>query len=164
RPTDPRAVELFLRARAEQRRFWAPHQTAAMGLLEQAADYAPTSPQILGALAHASVLSWVLNGQSAGIDKAREYLARGLPTGHGDAYLASAQFHFNIGDFERGGHDLGIALVRAPMSAQAHELAGSVLVEVDSPVAARQHFETAIGLDPGRTLVIETLLARLDAL
>jgi serine/threonine-protein kinase len=164
RPTDPRAVELYLRARAEQRRFWAPHQQAASDLLEQAADIAPNSPQILGALAHATVAAWVLKGQHEGLDRARTNLARGLATGHGDAYLASAQLHFNLGEFERGGRDLGIALVRAPMSAQAHELAGNILVEVDSPVAARAHFETAMGLDPGRALVIHNLLARLDAL
>ena len=164
RPTDPRAVELFLRARAEQRRFWASHQQAAADMLEKAAEYAPSSAQILGALAHASVLAWVMRGLPELAERARKNLERGLAAGHGDAYLASAQYHFNKGEFERGGHDLGVALVRAPMSAPAHELAGNILVEIDSPTNARQHYETAMGLDPGRSHVISTYLARLDAL
>jgi serine/threonine-protein kinase len=164
RPTDPRAVELYLRARAEQRRFWSPHQSAAADLLEKAAEYAPTSGPILGAYAHATVLAWVLRGLPDMAERARDALQRGLATGHGEAYLASAQYHFNQGEFERGGRDLGIALLRAPMSAPAHELAGNILSEIEGQVAARHHFEIAVGLDPGRTHVISSYLTRLDAL
>ena len=49
------------------------------------------------------------------------------------------------------------------MSAYAHELAGRIAVEVESLEAARHHFEIAIGLDPGRTLIITADLARLEA-
>jgi len=79
-------------------------------------------------------------------------------------FLASAQYHINQGDFERGGHDLGVALVRGPMSPMAHELAANILAEVDNPGAARHHYQMASGLDPGRTEIIASLLARLDAL
>src|SRR5207302_4391390 len=88
------------------------YQQAAADMLEKAAEYAPTSAPILGALAHASVLAWVMRGQPELAARARTALARGLATGHGEAYLASAQYHFNQGDFERGGRDLGTALVR----------------------------------------------------
>src|SRR4029079_6154561 len=60
RPTDPRAVELYLRARAELRRFWPSHAETAADLLAQAVDIAPTSPPILGAYAHAAVQAWVM--------------------------------------------------------------------------------------------------------
>jgi hypothetical protein len=50
------------------------------------------------------------------------------------------------------------------MSAFAHELAGRISVEVESLEAARHHFDTAIGLDPGRALIITSDLARLEAL
>ncbi|MGE5186416.1 MAG: protein kinase domain-containing protein, partial [Acidobacteriota bacterium] len=164
RPTDPRAVDLYLRARAEQRRYWATHAQAAADLLEQAAAIAPTSPQILGALAHATVQAWVFTGKPEVAARARVHVERALATGHGEAYIASAQYHFNQGQFERGGRDLGIALARAPMSATAHELAANILVEIDSTGAARHHYETAIGLDPGRADVIASGLARLEAL
>src|SRR5207344_236396 len=93
-----------------------------------------------------------------------EAVDRGLALGHGEAFLASAQLHFNLGDFEKGAAELGRALVRAPMSAQSHELAGKILVEIEGAAQARQHFETARGLDPGRSRIIDNDLARLDAL
>ena len=164
RPTDPRAVDLYLRARAEQRRFWGSHAQAAAELLEQAAAYAPTSPAILGALAHARVQAWVLSGAPELAARATAVVERALATGHGEAYLASAQYHFNRAEFERGGRDLGTALVRAPMSAPTHELAAHILVEVESTQVARHHYETALGLDPGRANVIASSLARLEAL
>ena len=80
-----------------------------------------------------------------------------------EAFLASAQLHFNQADPERGAAELARALVRAPMSAPTHELAGRILVEIEGPDPARKHYETARGLDPGRWQVIERELARLDA-
>jgi serine/threonine-protein kinase len=164
RPTDPRAVDLYLRARAELRRFWGSHAQAAAELLEQAIEYAPASPPIAGALAYASVQAWVLRGQPELLARAKVALERGLATGHGEAYLASAIYRFNTGELERGAADLGTALVRAPMSGQCHEIAGRILVEIGVPAEARHHFETACGLDPGRAAIIAMDLARLDAL
>ena len=164
KPTDPRAVDLYLRARAELRRFWGTHVQTAARLLEQAVDYAPTSAPILAAHAYACVQSWVMRAEPELLPRAREALDRALATGHGEAFLASAQYHINRGDPERGATDLAKALVRAPMSAQTHELAGKILIEIEGASAARQHFETARGLDPGRAQIIESDLARLDAL
>ncbi|MDB4955454.1 MAG: serine/threonine protein kinase [Myxococcales bacterium] len=164
KPLDSRAVDLYLRARAELRRFWGSHAQAAADMLEKAAEYAPSSPPILGALAYATVQAWVMRSNPDLAKRAELAIERGLATGHGEAYLASAQYHFNRGDFERGGRDLGTALLRAPMLAQAHELAGKILVEIEGAAQARTHFETAVGLDPGRGQIISSELARLDAL
>ena len=82
----------------------------------------------------------------------------------GEAFLASASYRININDHIGGAADLGTALVRAPMSAQAHEQAGKILVAINAAIEARHHFETAIGLDPGRAQVISADLGRLDAL
>jgi serine/threonine-protein kinase len=164
RPMDARAVDLYLRARAELRRFWGSHVRDAAQLLEQAAEYAPGSPQILSALALAKVQTWVMTQQPEREPAARQALERALATGHGEAHLASASYWNNRGDVLRGARDLGLALVRAPMAAYAHELAARLLVEVSSPVEARQHFETAMGLDSSRATIISTDLARIDAL
>jgi serine/threonine-protein kinase len=164
RPTDPRAVDLYLRARAELRRFWGSHAQTAADLLAQAVEIAPTSPPILGANAYAAVQAWVMRGEPDLLPRAQQAVERGLASGHGEAFLASAQLSFNQGDLERGGSDLARALVRAPMSAQTHELAGKILIEIAGPETARKHYETARGLDPGRGQVIEADLARLDAL
>ncbi|MFT3692627.1 MAG: protein kinase [Kofleriaceae bacterium] len=163
KPTDPRAVELFLRARAEMRHFWGGHMITATDMLEQAVDFAPTSPAILGAYAFAAVQAWVMRGPEHH-DRAQRALDRALPYGHGDAYLAAASFWFNKGDQERGAQNLGAALVRSPMSAHAHELAGRIAVEIESLDSARHYFETAIGLDPGREQIIAGDIARIDAL
>jgi serine/threonine-protein kinase len=164
RPTDPRAVDLYLRARAEMRRFWGPHMLAATDLLEKAVEHAPTSTPILGAFAYASVQSWVMRGTAELRARAEANLARGLASGAGEAFLASAQFAFNRDDYQRGAHDLATALVRAPMLGQAHELAGRILVEVDTPATARHHFDTACALEPNRAQLIAVDLARIDAL
>jgi serine/threonine protein kinase len=164
RPTDPRAVEHFLRGRAEMRHFWASHMRSAADQLERAVEYAPTSPPILGAYALAAVQAWVMSSMPDSAQRARKALDRALPFGHGEAYVAAASYWSNQGDPERGAQNLGIGLVRAPMSGFAHELAGRISVEVESLVAARHHFETAVGLDPGRAMVINSDLARLEAL
>jgi eukaryotic-like serine/threonine-protein kinase len=70
----------------------------------------------------------------------------------------------NQGDLEGAAAALGLALVRAPMSAPAHETAGKILIEIDAVSDGRRHFETALGLDPGRVNVISAELARIDAL
>lgn len=164
RPTDPRAVDLYLRARAEMRRFWGSHMLAAADMLAQAVEIAPNSAPILGAYAYATVQAWVLRGLPDMVDRARMAMDRGLASGHGEAHLASGLFKWNHGDIEGAARELATSIVRAPMSAQAHESAARMLVEVDPGGSARHHFETALGLDPGRALVIATDLARLDAL
>ncbi len=164
KPTDPRAVDLYLRARAELRRFWGTHAQTAASLLDQAVEYAPTSAPILAANAYAHVQTWVMRAEPELLPKAEAALERGLATGHGEAFLASGQYQLNRGNPVRGAQDAARALVRAPMSAQAHELAGKILVEVEGTGIARQHYETARGLDPGRSSIIDNELTRLDAL
>ena len=163
-PMDQRAVDLYLRARAELRRFWGQYAQTATELLEQAVAYAPGSPQILSALAFAAVQVWIRRGKPEGFLRAQETVDRALATGYGESYLASSILKLNRGLHQESGTELGIALSRSPMSAQTHETAARILVEVDSVVEGRHHYETALGLDPGRTQMIAGDLARLDAL
>ncbi|HEY4239590.1 MAG TPA: serine/threonine-protein kinase [Kofleriaceae bacterium] len=164
KPTDPRAVDLYLRARAELRRFWASHVRAATELLEEAAKFAPTSPQIISALAYAQAQAWLMEGDPPLLPIAQRAVARALPTGHGEAFLASAILEINQGHLEAGASALGTAVVRAPMSAQAHEQAGRLLLELDAVDLGKQHLATALGFDPGRAHVINADLARMEAL
>ncbi len=93
-----------------------------------------------------------------------ETTERALATGFGEAYLASSTLKLNQGLHEESATELGLALSRSPMSATAHESSARLLVEVDSVVEARHHYETALGLDGGRHQIIGGELARLDAL
>jgi serine/threonine-protein kinase len=164
RLTDPRAVDLYLRARAELRRFWGVHAQNAADLLEQAADLAPSSPPILGALAFASVQAWIMRGEPELLERAYRAVERGLEGGHGEAFLAAGTLRLNQGDLEAAAAAFATALVRAPMSAQAHETAGRILIEIGAVADGRHHLEIALALDPGRAALIGAELGRLDAL
>jgi serine/threonine-protein kinase len=164
RPTDPRSVELYLRARAELRRFWGNHAQSAADLLDQAIALSPSSAPIAGARALATVQAWVLQSEPQLYDRAVRALEQGLATGHPEAFLAAAAFKMNTGDPISAVTDLGTAIMRAPMLAQAHEMAGRIVVEIGAAADARAHFETAIALDPSRAPAVSMDLARLDAL
>ncbi len=164
RPTDPRAVELYLRARDELRRFWGAHAQQAAELLEQAAAYAPDYPPILTALAVASAQAWIKTGTPELLAPARRNVERALATGHAEAHLGSAMLRLNQADPEGAATDLGIALAGSPMSPIAHEIAGFILLEVSAAADSRHHLDTAVRLDPGRAPVIAMSLARLDAI
>ncbi|MBA3818601.1 MAG: hypothetical protein H0X17_06885, partial [Deltaproteobacteria bacterium] len=155
---------LYLRARNELRRFWGEHAVTAATLLEQAVAYAPTYPPLLCALALAATQAWAKTTDPALLPRARATVERALATGHGEALLASAILRMNFADPEGGAADLGAALIRAPMSAPAHEIAGRMLLELGAGDEARQRFATAIGLDADRTQLISLDVARLDAL
>lgn len=164
RPTDPRSVDLYLRARAELRRFWGSHAQSAADMLDHAHDLSPSSAPIAGARALASVQAWVLQGDPKLFERARLATGQGLATGHAEAFLASASFKLNTGDPYNAARDLATALVRAPMLAQAHEMAGKVLVEIGAVSEARHHFDTAVALDPSRAAIVSMEVARIDAL
>src|SRR5262249_28001069 len=108
--------------------------------------------------------TWVMRGEPEYHGRAVAALERALATGHGEAFLASAQYHFNCDELERGATDLARALTRTPMSGQTHELAGKILLEIEGTAAARKPYETARGLDPTRWQVIDADVARVDAL
>jgi len=163
-PTDPRAVELYLRARAQLRRFWGDHAEAAVELLEQALAFAPESPEILGTYAYASVQAWVKNGDAPRLQRARKAVERGLAANVADAQLAAGLLRLNEGDIEGGASALAAALARSPMSAVAHETVGRLMIEVDLVDAGVHHLVTATALDSARTQTIEIDLARTSAL
>ena len=161
---DQEAVDYYLRARAELRRFWGEHAEAATELLEKAAAIAPTSGPILSALAFASVQTWIRIGKPADRTRAEHAVQRALATGYGEAHLAASNLKFNRGDLIGGATDLGTALARVPMSAQAHETVARLLVEIDAVGEGLRHFDMSVGLDAGRSQLIQPDLARIDAL
>ncbi len=161
---DQEAVDYYLRARSELRRFWGEHASKATELLEKAALIAPTSGPILSALAFASVQRWTRGQDNEDLPRAISATQRAVASGYGEAYLASSNLKFNRGDLLGGAHDLGVALARVPMSAQAHETVARLLVEVDAVAEALRHFDMAVGLDAGRAQMMQPDLARVDAL
>jgi len=163
-PTDPRAIELFVRARAELRRFWGQHALAATELLEQAIEIAPRSGPIAGLLACSSVMAWSKLNRPELEVRARQHIDRALALDHVEGYVAASQLHWNTGEIEQCARELRIALERAPMVAAVHETAGRFLLEIDPAGSARRHLETALELDPGRISIIRSELVRCEIL
>ena len=161
---DQEAVDYYLRARGELRRFWGEHAEKAVELLERAASIAPSSGPILSALAFASVQAWTRNGNPSMLPRAEAAVLRGLASGHGEAHLAASNLKFNRGDLLGGASKLGHALARVPMSAPAHETVARLLIEVDAVGEGIRHFDMAIGLDAGRAQMAQADLARIDGL
>ena len=164
RPTDPRAVELYLRARHELRRFWGDHAVVAADLLAEAHAIAPSSVPILAAYAYGCAQAYAKTSRGALLPRAREVVARALATGHGEAYVAAAILAWSLGENEQMAGHVATALVRAPMSATAHELAGRLLVEVGPIDEAVRHLELAVGFEPQRAPLVALELARIAAL
>jgi len=160
RPMDPRAVDLFLRARAEIRLFMGEHVVRGAELLEEAAALAPSSPAILGAYAYARAQAWVLTANQDLLAPAQAAVDRALASGHGEGYVGSAILKNNLADTIGAATDLGLALARAPMSAHTHEHLGKFLFEIGPIEDAKKHFDMAVGLDPGRARPIAPELVR----
>jgi serine/threonine-protein kinase len=162
-PMAPAAVDLYLRARSELRRFWGEHAEEATKLLEQAVAIAPTSGPILSTLAYASAQAWIRDGKADLLPRAQQNVERGLASGYGEAHLAASNLELNLNNHERAAHHLGLALARSPMSGPVHETAARLLIEVEASDAGRRHIETAIGLDPSRAMMVQPELMRMDA-
>ncbi len=164
RPTDPQVVELYLRARGELRRFWGDHAQTAADLLAQADAITPDSPTVVSLLALARTQAWLKIGDPLLLPLARAEVARALGSGHVDALLASSLLRQNEDDLVGGATELAHALVRGPMAASAHEMAGRLIADLGPTDEARRYFATAMALDPGREGPIQLDLIRIEAL
>ncbi|HEY4240850.1 MAG TPA: serine/threonine-protein kinase [Kofleriaceae bacterium] len=166
RPADPRAADLYLRGRAEVRRYFTEHVVAGIALLDEAAQLAPSSAEIHAALAHAALHAWDFNEAPDLRARASAAVEAALAADRSGraSRLASAAFRWATGDVARAAYDAGVALAAEPTSSEAHELAGRLLAELGEISEARARFTTAAGLDPMRADVVEGQLALLDAL
>jgi TolB-like protein len=166
RPADPRAAELYLRARGELRRFWGGHVLTAVRLLEEAATLAPDSVPIHATLALASVRVWVMRDEPGFEAAAKRALDRAtaLDPQRRETWMATALYRLNTGDVMTAAYELGAALSRAPMAAAAHDALGKMLLELGEVGEGRQRLATAMGLEPERGLANEAELARVDEL
>jgi len=163
---DPRAVDLYLRARHVMRDLWGQPIEAAIAMLEEAAQAAPSSPTILATLATARVRSWMLTGSAEAEGLARAAAEQAMAVGpfHGEARYARAQVRTNNGDLVGGAVDLGAAIALAPLLAEAHYTAGLVLSEIGSLEEGATRFRHCFEIDPGLRPLVESDLARISAL
>jgi serine/threonine protein kinase len=151
-PTDPIAVDLYLRARHEYHAGWSLNVDRAIALFEQALARAPNDPHILAgyALALARRFSFDPGGTDAAGDgaKAAAEKALSIDPNLGEARVALASHALIMGDGVAAARAVREALVVAPGSADVHDLHGRILAEVGTPEAALVRLRTAAELEP----------------
>ena len=165
-PSDPMAIDLYLRARQEFHRIWPDAVRRSVELFREAEARAPGHPTILSGYARAVVrLWWHVPDPTSDLAKlARETAERAVKAApdHGEPRLAQASVCFAEGDVVSAARHVRSALARAPMLADAHMLVADLLSEVGRPEAALARYQTALSLDPG--LRLEFNMARMHAL
>jgi len=166
-PTDPAAIDLYLRARAKWRTFVHENTAEAVELFEQALKLAPTDAAIVSGLALARVRLWFhAIGDSAGLERAARdaaEMAVQVAPRSGDAHLALATLRLHAGDAPGAMRALRHALAQAPALASAHELVGAILGEVGRVEDSLRWLESSLRLAPD-SMVSRVEMARILAL
>ncbi len=151
-PSDPVAVDLYLRARAELRKSWGDAVERAVELFREARQRAPGDPTILSGYARALARNWFFKSEEAPAlaTEARSVAERAVAEApeSGEAWLALASVRSIEGRAPEAVRALRSALVHAPALAEAHELLGALQLETDRLPDAIRRLDTALELDP----------------
>jgi len=155
-PTDPLAIDLYLRAQHEHHKVWRDDALRAVDLYEQALARAPNDATILAASARARVRVAFFGGAGAAeaLAKAREGADRavaGAPD-RGEAWVALAAARMMGGDPAGAVRAAVTALEKSRGLAPAHDLLGRILIEVGRTDEAISHLRTAMSIDPTEML------------
>ena len=160
-PADPLAMDLYLRARQEYRKYWPDNVRRSVTMFEEALGRAPDHPTILSAYALACARMWWFGGPDASAAGARARTAaeRALAAAPhlGEPHLALSQVMWNSADAAGAAREITRAIARAPTLAEAHALRGRILVEAGSVEAGIKSLLTAIALEPHVPLAVGEL-------
>lgn len=149
---DPRAIELYLRARPAIRSLRVELLDQAVGWLDEARVLSPNDPTIDAALALALCRRWMMQVTPVAEDLARAgtlangAIARG--TDHGEAHFARALVQLNCGEPIVAARALRRAIAHAPSLGEAHEQLGILLLEAGHIAGGQQRLQVAAALDP----------------
>jgi serine/threonine-protein kinase len=146
--TDPLVIDLYLRARVEQRQFSPESSQRAVDLYEQALALAPGDPNLLAgtAIARARLFFFTGKGADAALEAAERATAAAPHLG--DAHLALASIQLQLGDGVAAMRSVLRALGAAPGLAQAHALLGRMLTEIGLAEQGIVRLEAARDIDP----------------
>ncbi|WP_437286147.1 protein kinase domain-containing protein [Sorangium sp. So ce406] len=156
-PSDPVALDLFLRGRHEYRRFWPEHQERAIALFEQALAREPDDPMILSAYALARSRFWFFTDQGGDLATAAAARAAAAAPGLPDARLAMASVKFQRLDVVGAMRELKAALATRSGHAEAEGLIGTILLECDAFEHGVRRARSALARDPDVTLAAYAL-------
>lgn len=166
-PTDPVALDLYLRARQHYNLFTPADLRRAVELFTEALALDPDNPTIASALCMAYVrlsyvaleVSWEMLETAERV--AEQAIARAPHLA--DPHLALSHLRLRSGDPVAAARLARAALARAPSSPDAHELLGRLFLEAGRVPDASRRLEAALSLDP-RLNVARWELIRLAAL
>jgi serine/threonine-protein kinase len=160
-PNDPIALDLYLRARHEYRKFWPANLRYATELYGQALARCPGDPMILAGDALARCRLWFFAGDG-GEDAiaAAERAVAGAPD-LADARLALASVRLQAGESPAAVRELKLAIRRNPYLAEAHSMLGMLLLEAGAVDDGRRRVEAALSLDPEAPLARGALVRAL---
>ena len=151
-PTDPIAIDLYLRARHEYNKGWIPNVQKAIDLFEQALARAPDDPTILSGYALAQLRKFAndLDGTDESGEIGRKAAERALAIAPhlGEPRVALANLALNLGDAVGAATAVREALAVAPGSADVHDLRGRLLVEAGEPEEGLVALRTAMAIEP----------------
>lgn len=147
---DPEALDLYLRARSALLGYYGEEREKALELFERARARSPNDPRVLAGYVTAFAATTSEPERLAELGRLAEHalaLAPSLP----DAHVALGALAFHENDAARAVTRLVRALRLAPNHADAHDLVGRILLELDAPEGVA-HVEAAIALEPGSGL------------
>ena len=147
--TDPKALDLFLRARHEYGKRWPGAFTRAIELLEQARKTSPADPLIIASLAVANAMALTITNDVEALDRTEALAsrARALAPERAEGYLAIGCVAMQRGEEESAVRHLATCLELAPSLAEAHAQLGALLAESGPLDRAKRHLSTAVQLD-----------------
>jgi serine/threonine-protein kinase len=157
-PSSPEAVDLYLRARHEYRKFWQQDQERALTLYEQAEALAPGDPMILSGKALALSRRSFFTGRGVAEARTSAEQAVAAAPNLAEARLALGSVLLQQGEWVPAVRELRQALSRGPGLAETHAAVGRVLMEVGDIDEGIRRLEAAIALDPRAPLAIEALV------
>jgi serine/threonine-protein kinase len=151
-PTDPVAIDLYLRARHAYYAGWALNVDRSIAIFEEALARAPDDPLILAgyALAEMRRFSFDPDGTDASGEAGKAAAERALARAPnlGEARIALANHALITGDAVACARAAREALLVAPGSADVHDMRGRLLSEVGRPEDALASLRTTLQLEP----------------
>jgi serine/threonine-protein kinase len=151
-PTDPAAIELYLRARRGFWHAWSNSAAEAVEQLERALALAPNDPRILSGTAQAltRMLFFGEGDRNAVMARARELTARAVEVAPdvGDGWASLAAYRLNAGDIVGAAQAAQTGLTHAPQSAMLQDYLGRLLAETTPLDEACTRLQIALELDP----------------
>lgn len=163
---DPLALDAYLRGRHEYAKFWRDGNAQALEYFREAYERAPRDLRIRSAFALALVRSFALDDRArAAGERGRELAEQTLAVAPGlaEAHVALAVYYNNQGQYMDAAAHVGRALHSGKSSADAHEMAGSLMVELGPVREGLGHFRMAVEREP-RLLNLKYRMARAYAL